>query len=146
MLKTEKTLLAFEIALTALNGQKGKDSQPYINHALWMAEQFSGENQVCTAILCDVFEGAEASPDILRQDFPPTVVEALWALKQRENEPYEAYIRRVKQNDLAAAVKIVDLEYAKDLRRLQKIKKKDVERARKYKWAYQYLLGECDTE
>ena len=57
------------------------------------------------------------------------------------NEPYDAFIQRVKTNPLAVAVKINDLTDNMDIRRIQGITDRDVERLRKYLIAYQELIN-----
>ncbi|MDH2272954.1 hypothetical protein [Moraxella porci] len=64
------------------------------------------------------------------------------AITKRRGEKYEKYIARVKANPLAREVKIADLKHNLDLSRLTKITDKDIERAKKYKMALEFLESE----
>lgn len=70
------------------------------------------------------------------------IIEALRCVtKLSENEPYDKFITRVKENPLAVAVKLNDLTDNMDIRRLPYISDKDVKRLKKYLKAYKQLTG-----
>ncbi|MBR5828067.1 MAG: phosphohydrolase, partial [Paludibacteraceae bacterium] len=77
---------------------------------------------------------------LLEEGFPPHIVDALRCVtKISEDEPYEEFIKRVKTNPLAVAVKINDLTDNMDIRRLSDLTDKAVQRLRKYLKAYKEL-------
>ena len=77
---------------------------------------------------------------LLAEGFPAHIVDALRCVtKLHDDEPYEAFIQRVKSNSLAVAVKINDLTDNMDIRRLPDLTDKDVQRLRKYLQAYREL-------
>jgi hypothetical protein len=77
---------------------------------------------------------------LLAEGFPEHIVDALRCVtKLHDDEPYEAFIQRVKSNPLAVAVKINDLTDNMDIRRLATITEADVQRLRKYLKAYREL-------
>jgi hypothetical protein len=69
------------------------------------------------------------------------VVAALEALTRRKEESYEAFIRRVGTNPLAARVKLADLEDNMDLTRFDSPTEDDRRRVEKYAAAQQVLLS-----
>ena len=76
------------------------------------------------------------------EGFSAVVIEALRCVtKLSENEPYDKFIARVKENPLAVAVKLNDLSDNMDIRRLPYISDKDVKRLKKYLKAYKQLTG-----
>ena len=77
---------------------------------------------------------------LLAEGFPAHIVDALRCVtKLHDDEPYEAFIQRVKSNSLDVAVKINDLTDNMDIRRLPDLTDKDVQRLRKYLQAYREL-------
>ena len=75
------------------------------------------------------------------EGFSAEVIGALRCItKLSENEPYDKFISRVKENPLAVAVKLNDLTDNMDIRRLPYISDKDVKRLKKLR-AYKQLIG-----
>ena len=72
----------------------------------------------------------------------PEVIEALKLLTHDESVPYLEYVRFLKPNPLARAVKLADLRHNSDLSRLPRITEKDQRRAEKYAKAIAVLEGE----
>jgi len=65
-----------------------------------------------TAWLHDVLEDTDVTAvDLLSQGIPEVVVIAVLAMTKLENENYLDYILRVKVNELAKLVKIVDITH-----------------------------------
>jgi hypothetical protein len=65
---------------------------------------------------------------------------AIQVLTRDDDETYEAYINRVKENTLAQFVKICDLEDNMDLKRFKKrLTAGDLNRIEKYQRAYIHL-------
>lgn len=77
--------------------------------------------------------------DLMVLDFSDRIVNAVIALTKDKKESYKDYLKRVKSNELATAVKLSDLTNNMDLRRLKEITEADKKRLEKYKKAYKYL-------
>lgn len=80
--------------------------------------------------------------DLRERGVAPEVVEALKLLTRDELVPYLEYVRSLKPNPLARAVKLADLRHNSDLSRLPRITEKDQRRAEKYAKAIAVLEGE----
>lgn len=77
--------------------------------------------------------------DLMVLDFSDRVINAVIALTKNKKESYEDYLKRVKSNELAIAVKLSDLTNNMDLSRLKEVTEADKKRLEKYKKAYKYL-------
>ena len=77
--------------------------------------------------------------DLMVLDFSDRIVNAVIALTKDKKESYKDYLKRVKANELATAVKLSDLTNNMDLSRLKEITEVDKRRLEKYKKAYKYL-------
>ena len=133
----EKAIL---IALKAHNGQKDKAGKSYILHPLRVMLCFEKEEQQIVAVLHDVLEHSQITKqDLQKAGFCNEIIEAVVCLTKKERECYFDYIKRVKQNTIARAVKLADLEDNMNLERIQNITQEDVLRVEKYKKAKQML-------
>ncbi|MCM1272020.1 MAG: HD domain-containing protein [Clostridium sp.] len=142
MIYTTLTKKALNICYTAHHGQLDKGGVPYVFHPLHLAEQMEDETSVCTALLHDVVEDGHVSLAALRDaGFPEQVVEAVRLLTRPKDMDYMDYIRGLAQNELAARIKLADLEHNMDMSRLTGVREKDMKRVEKYKEAVK-ILGE----
>ena len=134
---------AIEIATEAHRGQLDKAGSEYIGHPLRVMAAGNGTEEKIVGVLHDVIEDSVWTFDMLvAEGFSDEIVEALRCLTKRsENEPYDKFIARVKNNPLAVAVKLNDLSDNMDIRRLPYISDKDVKRLKKYLKAYKQLTG-----
>ena len=114
MLYTELTNQALRLAYKAHHGQIDKSGIPYIFHPLHLAEQMKDEVSVCVAILHDVLEDTDVTEEELASIFPESVMEPLKLLTRKRDTDYFAYIEKIKENPVAAAVKLADLEHNMD--------------------------------
>ena len=55
--------------------------------------------------------------------------------------PYLEYVREIKKNSIATAVKLADLKHNSDLTRLDVVDEKAKERVEKYKKAIEILIS-----
>ena len=135
---------AIEIALKAHAGQTDKAGMPYIGHVMRVMQAGRTIDEKITGVLHDIVEDTPWTFEaLLAEEFPAHIVDALRCVtKLHDDEPYEAFILRVKSNPLAVAVKINDLTDNMDIRRLAEINDKDVQRLRKYLKAYRELVVE----
>ena len=135
---------AIEIATQAHKGQVDKSGKEYIGHPLRVMEMGKTEEEKIVGVLHDVVEDTDWTFERLEAEgFSKEVIDALRCVtKVSENENYDDFIERVKQNPLAVAVKINDLSDNMDIRRLPYLSDKDVKRLKKYLKAYKKLIGE----
>jgi (p)ppGpp synthase/HD superfamily hydrolase len=132
--------LAFEIAKEAHAGQTDKAGRDYILHPQQVAAMVTTDEEKAVALLHDILEDTDVTAgDLLAKGLPIAVVEAVKVLTKKDNQNYAAYLAGVKKNGLATAVKLADLKHNSDLSRLEKITRKDRDRAEKYRKAIEYL-------
>lgn len=131
---------ALSIAIEAHAGQQDKAGLPYILHPLRLMMAMESEAEMITAVLHDVVEDSRWSLDDLRAaGFSEEVVTAVAAVSRRDDETYDEFIERLRPNPLAVKVKLADLVDNMNVRRLQTITPKDLERLEKYHRAWQHL-------
>lgn len=136
--------LARAIALAAQyhEGQTDKGGRPYIFHPLRLMLKALTEEEQIVAVLHDTIEDTDLTLDVLRRDgFSDEIVEAVDRLSRRDDETYHEFILRIKENRLAARVKILDLQDNMDLTRIKKPSEKDQKRLAKYSRALDTLLS-----
>ena len=134
---------AVSIAARAHRGQKDKAGAPYLLHALRMMMRMESEAAMMAAVLHDVVEDTEWTIERLREaGFSEEVLEAIDCLTHREGEDYEEFVERVRTNQIARQVKIADLEDNMNVRRINQIGPKELERLEKYHRAWRVLTGE----
>ena len=68
----------------------------------------------------------------LAQVMPAEVMEALRLLTHDESVPYMDYVRAIRCNPIARAVKLADLAHNSDLSRLDEVTPKALSRVEKY--------------
>ena len=138
---------AILLAVQAHQGQRDKVGGPYILHPLRVMGRVRSEIAMMAAILHDVVEDTPYTLDDLREaGYPDAVIAAVDCLTRRSDETYEAFIERIKPNPLACAVKIADLEDNMDIRRLNTLSEKDVERLKRYQRAWSELIAVTQLE
>lgn len=142
MIYTPMTKKAMKICFEAHKNQKDKTGLPYIFHPFHLAEQMTDEKTTITALLHDVVEDTDITLDDLKNEgFGDEIIKALDLLTHRPEVPYYDYIRKIKDNKIAAAVKLADLKHNSDLTRFDTVKEYDLNRNKKYKQAMDILLG-----
>lgn len=135
MTEVSKVKLAEVLAAYAHQGQKDKGGKDYIYHPLEVASHLEGEEEKTVALLHDVLEDTFVTEDTLRNLFGDRICNAVVCLTRKEKESYEDYILRIRENTLAAKVKIQDLKHNMDLKRLSEITERDLKRVEKYRKA-----------
>lgn len=132
--------IALSIATEAHRGQFDKAGIDYIEHPIFVASQVDSEEEKAVALLHDVIEDSSVTAEeLLNAGLPETVVTAVQILSKKKGQDYQTYLKTVKSNPLARAVKLADLKHNSDLSRLETITDKDLERLEKYKSAIDYL-------
>lgn len=133
---------AIDIAKEAHKGQVDKAGNEYIDHPLRVMVAVHSVSEKIVGVLHDVIEDTDWIFERLEAErFTTEIIEALKCVtKLSEDEPYDAFIERVKTNTLAVAVKIKDLADNMDIRRLNELTEKDFKRLQKYHRAYKELV------
>jgi len=140
MIYTQLTNRAMQIAYRAHHGQTDRSGVPYVFHPFHLAEQMETEETTVAALLHDVAEDTELTLDDLREmGIPERVLEALALLTHDPAVPYLEYVARLKDNEIARAVKLADLKHNSDLTRLNRVGPRDLERVEKYRRAMEIL-------
>lgn len=142
MLYTKLTKKAMKIAYQAHQGQTDKTGLPYIYHPIHLAEQMQDEATTCVALLHDVVEDTDITIEQLGQEgFPQEVLEAIQLMTHDPAVPYMDYVREIKKNPIASAVKLADLRHNSDMSRLDVIDDRAIARAEKYQIAIDLLTN-----
>lgn len=132
------------IAFDAHKDQVDKSGVPCVFHPMHLAEQMTDEESTCAALLHDVVEDTDATFEWLaEQGIPASVISALQLLTHDDSVPYLDYVGKIKENPIAASVKLADLRHNSDLTRLDTVNQKDLDRVKKYSDAIALLT---DTE
>ena len=143
MIYTALTKKAMQIAYAAHHGQTDKTGLPYIFHPMHLAEQMKDEYSACAALLHDVVEDTELTfSDLEAEGFPAEVIEALKLLTHDPAVPYLDYVKAVRPNPIARAVKLADLHHNSDLTRLDTVDERALQRVEKYAKAIAILTEE----
>ena len=142
MVYTELTKKAMNIAYDNHHGQYDKGGVPYIFHPIHLAESLDTEIECVVALLHDVVEDSDVTFDDLEKEFPVEVIDLLKLLTRDKNDSYMDYIKKIKNNEVAKKIKILDILHNSDESRLDKIRLKDIIRRNKYRKALKYLRSE----
>lgn len=106
---------ARNFAQMAHRGQFRRDGEtPYFNHVDGVARTVKPQKPeyIATAYLHDVIEDTMySSKDLGDEGMPKEVVEAVMLLTKLDHEDYDVYLKRIKDNPIARAVKIADINY-----------------------------------
>lgn len=139
MIYTDLTKKALKISFNAHKDQIDKSGMPYVYHPFHLAEQMDDEYSTCVALLHDVVEDTDMTLDELSEIFPKEVTDAITMMTHNDSVPYLEYVREIKNNPIAAKVKLADLKHNSDLTRLDVVDDKTLERVEKYKKAISIL-------
>lgn len=133
--------IARSIATRAHAGQVDKAGKPYIGHPERVASQVEGDAAKATAWLHDVVEDTPLTlADLKAEGVSGEVIEAVSLLTHDSGVPYLEYVRRIKRNPIARAVKLADLRHNSDLSRLPVVTDADLRRKRRYEQAIEILF------
>lgn len=119
MIYTDQTRRAMCLAYRAHDGQSDKSGVPYLYHPIHLAEQMADEATVTAALLHDVLEDtAMTAQDLREAGISEDVIEAVEQLTRPDGMPYLDYVRRIRGNPIACAVKCADLRHNCDETRI----------------------------
>jgi len=140
MIYTESTKKALKLCFEAHKNQLDKSGMPYVFHPFHLAEQMQTEETTIVALLHDVVEDTEYTIDDLGEmGFEKSVTDALRLLTHDDAVDYMDYVRSIKVNSIAKAVKLADLKHNSDLSRLDNVDEKALRRREKYLKAIEIL-------
>lgn len=140
MIYTSNTKKALKLCFEAHKNQVDKSGMPYVFHPFHLAEQMEDEKTTIVALLHDVIEDTNyAFDDLIRLGFDDDVIEALKLMTHDDDVPYMEYVAKIKDNPVAKAVKLADLQHNSDLSRLDVVDEKALMRKEKYAKAIELL-------
>lgn len=114
MIYTEMTVKAMQLAYRAHHGQSDYNGVPYIFHPIHLAEQMQEEITCTIALLHDVVEDTEVTLEELKELFPAVVTDAVALMTRDKSVDYFDYVRAIRENPYAKAVKLADLAHNSD--------------------------------
>ena len=140
MIYTEQTKKAMKLCFDAHKDQVDKSGMPYVFHPFHLAEQMETEETTVAALLHDVVEDTDYTlADLAEMGFPEAVLDAVALLTHDDSVEYMEYVRAIKDNPIAKAVKLADLRHNSDTTRLDTVDEKALERVEKYRRAIALL-------
>lgn len=133
MIYTAGTKKALKLCFEAHKDQVDKSGMPYVFHPFHLAEQMKDEKCTIVALLHNIVEDTNYTFDDLKKlGFDNEVIKALMLLTHDDDVPYMTYVAAIKQNPIARAVKLADLQHNSDLSRLDSVDEKALKRKEKY--------------
>ena len=140
MIYTPMTKAAMKLCYRAHHGQFDKSGIPYVFHPIHLAEQMTDEDTTVVALLHDVVEDTPCTLEDLRNyGFPERIVEAVGYMTHPDGVEYMDYVAKIRENPIARAVKLADLQHNSDLTRMEQIDERALERTEKYRKAMALL-------
>ena len=140
MIYTEKTKKALKLCFAAHKDQTDKSGMPYVFHPFHLAEQMETEDTTVVALLHDVVEDTDVTfADLAKEGFGEAVLTALKLLTHTDGTDYMLYVRAIKENEIAKAVKLADLRHNSDPTRVDAPDAAMQERWAKYRQAIALL-------
>jgi len=133
MIYTPMTKKALKLCFEAHKEQTDKSGIPYVFHPFHLAEQMTTEETTVVALLHDVVEDSDYTlEDLVAMGFGKAVCDAIALLTHDVAVDYMDYVRAIKSNPTARAVKLADLRHNSDLSRLDIIDQRALKRQEKY--------------
>lgn len=147
MLYTPAVKRALKLCFDAHKYQMDKSGLPYVFHPFHLAEQMESEDTIVVALLHDVVEDTPYTlKDLRDMGFGQQITDAIALMTHDERVPYLEYVRRIRKNPIARAVKIADLQHNSDTSRLEAVSEMDRWRVLKYKMALAVLAEDAYDE
>lgn len=132
--------LAIRVAAEAHKGQVDKGGTPYIEHPRAVAGTLTNTEYKIVAYLHDICEDTPVTPyDLMNMGFTYRIVNSVRLLTKTDRLTYPQYLRRIRMDSAARAVKIADLKHNMDLSRIPAPTEKDFARLEKYKKSLAFL-------
>lgn len=132
--------LAIKVTTEAHAGQVDKGGKPYINHPQAVAASLTNTEYKIVAYLHDVCEDTSITfADLKDMGFTYRIVNSIRLLTKTDELTYEEYLRRLRMDSCARAVKMADLKHNMDITRIPNPSEKDYARIEKYKRSLAFL-------
>ena len=133
MIYTQKTKKALKLCFEAHKEQVDKSGMPYVFHPFHLAEQMQTEETTVVALLHDLVEDTNYTiKDLTSMGFDKNITDAIALMTHADDVEYMDYVREIKNNPIAKAVKLADLKHNSDLSRIENVDQKVLERREKY--------------
>ena len=133
MIYTQKTKKALKLCFEAHKNQMDKSGMPYVFHPFHLAEQMQTEETTVVALLHDLVEDTDYTiEDLTSMGFDKNITDAIALMTHADDVEYMNYVRKIKNNPIAKAVKLADLKHNSDLTRLDVVDQKALSRREKY--------------
>ena len=140
MIYTPVTKKALKLCFEAHKEQVDKSGMPYVFHPFHLAEQMQTEEATVVALLHDVVEDTDYTIEDLKSlGFGKTITDAIALMTHADGVAYMDYVREIKNNPIAKAVKLADLKHNSDLTRLDVVDDSMLNRREKYLKAIKLL-------
>ena len=140
MIYTYMTKKALRLCFEAHKEQVDKSGMPYVFHPFHLAEQMETEEATVVALLHDLVEDTDYTiEDLTAMGFGRNITDAIALMTHADDVEYMDYVRAIKENPIARAVKLADLKHNSDLSRLDTIDEKAWKRKEKYQEAIELL-------
>lgn len=140
MIYTYMTKKALRLCFEAHKEQVDKSGMPYVFHPFHLAEQMETEETTVVALLHDLVEDTDYTiEDLTEMGFGRNITDAIALMTHADDVEYMDYVRAIKENPIAKAVKLADLKHNSDLSRLDTIDEKALKRKEKYQEAIELL-------
>lgn len=139
---TNSADLCYKLALEYHEGQVDKAGNPYINHPVALAKEFSDDCLQSIALLHDVLEDTDCTSRVLRsRRVPEIVISSVEKLTHKEGTDYFRYVDSLIDDPCALLVKLADLSHNMDLSRLKFCDTKAYNRCLKYNKAIDQIYN-----
>lgn len=134
--------LAKTLATIAHEDQTDKSGAPYIGHPERVAARVTSDDEKVVAWLHDVIEDTAVTAEhLLELGFSRRIVDAVVLLSRTKGVSSEEYYAAIRENDLALAVKLADIDDNTSPERMELLPEETQTRlTRKYRKA-RHLLG-----
>lgn len=140
MIYTYMTKKALRLCFEAHKEQVDKSGMPYVFHPFHLAEQMETEETTVVALLHDLVEDTDYTiEDLTAMGFGRNITDAIALMTHTDDVEYMDYVRAIKDNPIAKAVKLADLKHNSDLSRLDTIDEKACKRKERYQEAIELL-------
>ena len=140
MIYTPITKKALKLCFEAHKEQVDKSGMPYVFHPFHLAEQMKTEETTVVALLHDLVEDTDYTiEDLMSMGFSKSITDAIALMTHTNDVEYMDYVREIKNNPIAKAVKLADLKHNSDLTRLDVADEKALSRREKYLKAIKLL-------
>lgn len=132
---------AAEICVRRHAGQRDKTGSAYFQHPMRVAMRCRTDEEKIVALLHDAIEDSSlTAAELLDDGFPQYIVDSIISVTKREEESYEEFVTRAKQNPIGRVVKLHDLEDNLDVLRLDSVSPEMATRYTRYLAARRFLL------